>query len=293
MLKSIVRWMLILGVLLVVGPLLARAAASLRDVDGGGAFTLLVGESPVKGAAIGAAACVAALVLGGIGARFYSLGTGYALAGVVFGWTAWSLGTIDAIIRRSHGSQDFILIAIEGGVLALAAAVIAAVLSKLAAAHHPSAANAPTLTGLAGVLMRDGDQKTAMATAVISLIAAAAGCGVAVWVVAASTMKGQTLFAAFIGGIAAGAAGNAAAGAKAHIRPVLPVVGMALLAVLGPIIAKFMHGSGVVEAAYADRLFALARPISLDWASGALLGVPVGMGWAGAVLDSRAIEQPA
>jgi hypothetical protein len=65
---------------------------------------------------------------------------------------------------------------------------------------------------------------------------------------------------------------------------------MVVAAVAAPVVAKFMHGDTLLSVLYADRLMMAAKPLPVDWAAGALLGVPVGMGWAGAVLDVRAME---
>jgi hypothetical protein len=63
-----------------------------------------------------------------------------------------------------------------------------------------------------------------------------------------------------------------------------------LPATAGPIIAQAMHGSRIMDATFAGTLLPLARIISLDWACGLMLGVPVGLGWAGAILDERSAE---
>jgi hypothetical protein len=68
------------------------------------------------------------------------------------------------------------------------------------------------------------------------------------------------------------------------------MLALAVLGLAGPLVAKGVQGSRLVEATYAGELLALARPLSLDWAAGALLGVPLGLAWAGAMLDHRSAE---
>ena len=290
MLKAILRWVLLLATLLVVGPLLAHAARTLRDVDGGNAFTLLVGESPLRGVLLGAGACAAALVLGLIGSRFFALNAGYAMAGLVLGWASWELGDVEDIIRRARDGSDMTRLALEGGVLTGIAAVIAAVLSRVAAKHRPTPDGVKNPVGGLRAALFHADSHANNATAALAALAGAAGCAAAVWIVCVTPLKGQALFATFMGGIAAGAAANAAAGAKAHVQPAVGILGMLIVAVAGPIVARLIHGPEIVEAVFANRLFPPARPLSLDWASGALLGVPIGMSWTGAVLDVRAVE---
>ena len=231
-----------------------------------------------------------ALVLGLIGSRFFALNAGYAMAGLVLGWTSWELGNVEEIIRRSRSGEDMLRLALEGAILTAAAGVIAVILSRAAEKHRPSPEGSKRPTGGLNAALFHADSSANPGTAAIAVLAAAAGCSVAVWITCVTPLKGQALFATLIGGIAAGAAANAAAGAKAHIQPLVGILGMLLVAAAAPIVAKFMHGSGIVEAAFADKFLPLARPLSLDWASGALLGVPIGMNWTGAILDVRAVE---
>jgi hypothetical protein len=52
-----------------------------------------------------------------------------------------------------------------------------------------------------------------------------------------------------------------------------------------------MHGSRIMDATFGGSLLPLARIVSLDWACGLMLGVPVGLGWAGAMLDERSADR--
>ncbi len=293
MLKSVLRWCLLLTTLLVVGPILAHFARSLRDADGGRAFTLLVNESPFSGLLLGLAATVAALLLGLIGSRFFALNAGYAMAGLVFGWASWQLGDVESIIRRARSGGDFPLLAIEGGLAVIAAAAVAVVLSRAAEHHRPTPKGTQRALGGWRGMCFHADSAATPAAVGIAVLAAAAACAAAVWIISVNPLKGQALFATLMGGIAAGAAANAAAGAKAHVQPLVAILGMMAVAVAAPLTAMLLHGSGIVEASFSDKLLPLSRPLSLDWACGALLGVPIGMGWTGAVLDSRAVEHPA
>jgi hypothetical protein len=48
---------------------------------------------------------------------------------------------------------------------------------------------------------------------------------------------------------------------------------------------------GALDATFGGSLLPLARIVSLDWACGLMLGVPVGLGWAGAMLDERSADR--
>jgi len=311
MLKSILRWCIILLTLLAVGPLLASLFRTLHDRDGGHAFTLLISDSPVKGIGYALALLAAATIIGGITSAFFSLNSGLACIGLLFGWSAWQLGTIDGIIRRfassgvaggGGGGSDLLILALEAFLTCLAAAAIVHFCSLLAEKNQPRLPNhtpIPRPKGLRGVLFTDlpAPHDGSIAGPLIgSILAAMIAGGFMTALVAVTGLKGQTLFATFIGGIAAGlAASHMARTFKASVSVVTPILAMGLLGLLAPIIAKFMHGGGgasIVDILNADKLFPLARPISLDWATGALLGVPIGMSWAGVILDTRAVEQP-
>jgi hypothetical protein len=117
---------------------------------------------------------------------------------------------------------------------------------------------------------------------------AAVAAGLAVFLIAVSGVKGQTFAAALIGALAAGAAAQTVASSKNfHVTPVTPILAIALVALAGPIIASVLHGPRLIDAVYAGNVFALARPLSLDWAAGSVIGVPIGLGWAGSMLDRR------
>lgn len=289
MIKSILRWTYILACLLAIGPAAGRLARFVSDGQGGHACSLLVGDMPLAGAVIGFVVVAIAAVVGVIASRLFSLGTGLAVAGMVFGWTSWHLGTVESIIRATGGEVELWRLAVEGLALTLAAAGIAHVATLAAAASQPAATSKPG-TRLEALLVKTADRPALGVTAAAVVIGAAAAFAAAS-LVCLSGLKGQSLMGAVVGGIACGMAACYVAGAaKVTLHPAAPVLGMVLAAVAAPVMASIMHGGDLLAVLYADRLLAAARPLPVDWAAGALLGVPVGMGWAGAVLDVRAME---
>jgi hypothetical protein len=119
------------------------------------------------------------------------------------------------------------------------------------------------------------------------LIAAAA----VTWFLAVANAQGQTFGAALLAALAAGAVGQVlASGSRCVLTPVVPAVAILVLAVLGPLAAKMHAGNHLIESIYRGDFLGLGRPISLDWAAGALLGAPIGLSWAGAIIDQRAAE---
>lgn len=285
--KGVLRWIFILLCLLVVGPIVYRLTSGLRDVDGGHAATLLLAESLPKGLLAGAVTLLAAAVAGAVGSYLFSLSTGFSCAGVILAWGAWGLGTIDAIIRRSHGAGDLPKLAAEGGVVTAAALVMSVAMVVIARRRQPKPIDAPG--GVLGLLGEPTADKPLQGGVIAGLVASLIGAAIGIWVMPVITLHGQTLMTVVVAGILAGVVGQFTASSQGvTITPVTPTLTLLLLAVAGPVIARLMGtNEHVVELAYQQQLLPLARPVSLDWAAGALLGTPIGIGWAGAMMDAR------
>lgn len=107
-----------------------------------------------------------------------------------------------------------------------------------------------------------------------------AGCGVAVlpvvWVIAQSPMKGQTLAATIIGGVAAGLAGRLL---SPHVQPKLLFASVCVFAAVGHLVGWAMQ-ENVESALVAGTVSPLSLPMPVDYAAGALIGVAMGLGWA-------------
>jgi hypothetical protein len=291
--KSILRVCCTLLILLAIGPVLGSLVRTLQDADGGRAFTFFVSDSPLRGAILLVIASVVALGLGLVCTRLFSLASGLFASGMTLAWCGWQLGSVDAMIRRVGGGGDLLTLAFEAAVVGIVTFVIGCLCTRIAEKLQPPALQVKAPKGLAEFFLREEPEGNAnwMGGVGAVIAASAVGCAVAVSIFCVTTMKGQTLFAAFLGGIGAGLAAAYAAGAmKVSIRVTTPMAGMVLVGVLAPIIAYVMHGKVILDAAYADKLLAVARPVSLDWASGALLGVPIGLSWGGVVTDVRALE---
>jgi len=68
--------------------------------------------------------------------------------------------------------------------------------------------------------------------------------------------------------------------------------GLMVVAVAGPVIATFVHAGtlGPTRAAVSGKLFALARPMPLDWIAGAFVGIPLGLWWAGSLIERESVK---
>jgi len=208
-------------------------------------------------------------------------------------WCGWQLGMIDAMIRRTGTGGDLLTLAFEAIIVGFITFAIGCICTRVAEKLQPPALQVKAPKGAAEFFLREEPERGGnwMGAVGAVIAASAVGCAIAVSIFCVTTMKGQTLFATFLGGIAAGLAGAYVAGMmKISIRVTTAMLGAVLVGVVAPIVAYVLHGKGILDAAYADKLLAAARPVSLDWASGALLGVPIGLSWGGVVTDVRALE---
>jgi hypothetical protein len=288
--RIVLRWIVLLATLFAIGPAVGSTVDRLRDVDGGGAVTLLVNGSLGGGLLAAVLTFAVAGALGYCATRFFSLSTGIMCAGSVLGWSAWGMGRIDEIVRRAESGRDFPLLAAEGLVVTLLSASIMAFMER---AHdtHAKPDSQPARRELLSTLITGDDRAPKLPALGLAVVGGAIVGGAVVWLIAVTYDRGQTLAAALLGSLAAAGTAHIIAGMmRCTITALPPMLSMAILAAVGPLAAMQMHGDAMVDAMVADRLFALARPVSLDWAAGAMLGVPIGLSWVGSMLEKRTPE---
>lgn len=296
--QAVLRWVYVLACLFAIGPVVLRVVARIHDAHGGHAATLLTdGAAGLVALGTVLGAC---LVVGVIGARFFTLGVGAMGAGVVAAWGAWGCATIATIVRATSDASVFKPLAVEGLICGVAGAAMVWVFERVAMKSQPAGAEdqmAARVGGrkarraLGGVVVMD---RSATIGPVLgaALVAAVVAAGLATYMVAISVLKGQVVAAAIAAGIAAGMASvYASQAAKGVVSGVVPALGVAVLAAAGPFVASMFDDRNLVQAAMTGSLNALARPIGLDWLAGILCGVPLGLSWAGLKLDVRA-HQP-
>lgn len=260
MTKGVLRWVLIIVAFWLLGPLVGRLSAGLRAPDGGSEVSMLLSESPGISAAVYLLAAVLATIAGYVGARAFSLRTGFFCAGLVMIWASWASGTIEGILRRTQSPSIFTTLVVEGVMLGLALTVMGILISRGA---RRAASEAPERSK-AGVMLA-------------ALAAALAAGGFAAAAVARTQLPGQTIGAAIAAGIA-GALIATVVDARVRLAPVIAV--LSVLAVAGPASSMVMNGPTAVTDLYAGDLSPLARITPLHWVAGILLGVPIGSSWA-------------
>lgn len=290
MAKPLLRWVLLLACGLALGPWALHLLEGIRDVDGGHATTMLANASPLIGFAKGVFVLVIAAVAGVLGAYFFSLGTGYLCAGLILAWSAWGVSTLGDLVRDGH--VPLVSLAVEGVLVTLCAAALAGAMGVISIARQPGPKPAGARRGgLWSLLAADQEGSGVPKAAGAALGAGVISGGVVVWLVAASQDHGQVFAAVLCGAIAAGVAGQlVSSGFGATLSPVTAILAMLVLSAFSPIAALVLHGGQLASAVYGGGVLPLAWPLSFQWAAGAMIGSPIGIGWAGAMLDARAAE---
>ncbi len=280
MAHPVLRYALHILALLVLGPIAYFLAMSLRDSVGSTAATIFHNATPMRAVLFVAYTLLAATAAGALGSRLFSAGTGMTAAGFVLAWAGWGLGTIDEIVRATNGRVGFALLGGEGFFCVALAGLITVICTRLGSLTPAG--------NLWSISMEPGGKPASAMDVTIAVVAAAVGAGVLAWFYASSDSHGQTLGAAFVGGGAAGVIAQLVlTNRKCHARPLTAVVGVGLVATIGPLIGQFTAGNNLLATDFAGRLSPIALPVGLTWAAGALIGVPLGLGWAGHAIDRR------
>jgi hypothetical protein len=118
-----------------------------------------------------------------------------------------------------------------------------------------------------------------------AVLGAAAGLAVA-WVVAFDGLRGQALMAAVLGSIAAGAVSVLVVRSLSDEEgsAATPYAAAVVAAVAGPLVGLVAPGPAELSSAIVGgSLPGVLMVQPLDWAAGLLLGVPIGVGWIGAL----------
>lgn len=303
--KGLFKWVDSLVVLLVLGPVAYFAVLGLRAPDGDPATTLLSSSTPAKGAGIGALIIGLGFVAALVSGKVFGRGRGVCMAGLVAGWAAWGCGNVRQVLGDADAAGVPTRLLMEIGLLGVLSLLMAIVIELIASIPGEEMGR-PELPSLKAPSSAAYFRALACPTTLLGMGAAAAACGLLVYLLAFSGMKGQSIFATTVGGIGAGSAfglvwlGRQQSKDDGHIHTPLmpPIVAVLLVAVAGVVIAMLVPAADlplVARAVGADgisgslsnrpALIPLATAMPLDWIAGALLGVPVGCTWATSMVD--------
>lgn len=294
-------WMLALFVL---GPIAGHLVGSLRAPDGSTQATLLVTTAPASGVVAGAVVLAFALAVGVFGSKVNGCRSGLNAAGIVLAWSAAQTATIDALIRRAQGPAPLMALAVEGLAFGVLAVPVVAIVWRagLGRGQHAEAhplpldgeGRAQRVREFVGASARGArglrPEHESLGAALIRATTRPAGLGAVGVTIAAGilvsylvcqdTLKGQAIFAAALAGVLAVPAGRLAGETLKEQPPMAAfALGFALLGLVGPLAARFMHTGSIVADTYAGGLIGVACPVTLDWLAGACIGLPIGEAW--------------
>lgn len=284
--KAIFEWVsLVLGVL-ILGPVAGLLPAMLRSPAGSGETTALTSTKPLLGIVLSLGALAIAAVVGMFGSKTVTRPMGMACAGFTLVWVACRSGRAEMIFRESASpAMSAWMMVIEAAILALPALFVVTLVQKprpLESGEH-AAAFMEVRTGLIEglkALFRDHRGLVGIGAAIAG---AAFGCALG----SISLLKGQCVFAGVLAGIGAGCAGGLAIAGVDSKPSLAPYVGVMITAIAAPIVAVFMHGSGLATAAITGDLVPVGRMIPMDWIAGMFLGVPWGLSWVAGMVKEQ------
>ncbi len=267
-------WTVLAACLFAVGPALVWLSPRLAGGDGGPGWTFLASDAPALGGVVLLVTVSIAMVCGIAASKFLGLRAGLGAVGMTLVAPAIQGGTIVEVLRWTNAPGIFATLAVEGAILAALGFVGALLMVRVALRDDPMSP-----------AERQERSRGHLNEGLIGLAAAVSVGAIAGWVLAREPLKGQMLAAGF----AAGAAGMGVARIIAPRAPIPAVVlGVLLLGVVGPVLGYVLAGSGALAAAYEQRLPAISTPTPIDWITGAMLGMPLGLSWSLSVLEKRA-----
>lgn len=274
--QATVRYSFYFAAALVVGPICGGLVAGLSLADGSPQATALVSTNPVMGVLLLMVSFLLAGLLGVAASRFSGMRVGFTTAGIALMWPAWRSGNIDQILRSIDSGSVFWKLAVEGGLLAIIAVIIAVTIWFFSSERlaTPEDQRGDLLHGI------KGSNPALLGGSVLGAVAAGAVVGAAF---AVSPLKGQTIASGVFGGIFAATALRLAwTAAPAY----LSVIAVGIIATIGPIAGAFA-GSSPLDALNRHNLWSIAIPVPIDWYAGGFFGIPIGLSWA-AGLGARA-----
>jgi hypothetical protein len=278
--QAALRWTMYTTAIFIAGPVAGAVVAGVDAPDGGPDASPLTGASPVSGLLRG---LVAFAIAGGMGlATAWLTNTRAAMTtvGIILAWAAFRSGDAEVILRAAQSPSPLWRMAAEGAVFGVLGIALMLGLHALSQREHHESfpSEAPGLTAT----VRQAAAGPGVLAAVFVALVAGAG---AAWLVANTGMKGQTVGAGMMAGLAGAALGRLVDNRAPSSVFLVPA---ALLAVAAPAAAALAFGAEIVETVNEGGLFPVARMTALDWIAGAFLGVPVGLGWTGSMVDKRA-----
>ncbi len=288
MTKVFLRWALPLAALFVLGPAASRLVVLLHAADGSRDVSLLVNTSPVLGIAVILGVFGLALVGALPAAALVGPRSALLTAGVTFAWASWYTSPLSMLVRRADAGSLLVTLAIEGAIVALLGLGTLWLIFRLGARADDEHDH---LIGEGGLELRRCLTTPVGLACIAASIAAAA---LVTWALAREPQRGQSIFAAFAAGIAAGGVGVwAGSFIDRDVPRGAPMLAMLVLAFAAPLVGLVVPGAEALgPSVVGDDILGVLRLQGMDWLVGALVGVPVGLSWVRAAIDSSEGHEP-
>jgi len=198
-----------------------------------------------------------------------STGTSMLIIGIGIGWTCLQLESVQTVVL--DGSMG--LLALEGLLWAIVLLLMAAIVLRFGGDFVTPMKN------------DDGTiDDWAMGNAAIKMAASGACVLPVVWLIAQSPMKGQVVIATTLGAVAAGLVGRLVA---PTVQPVLLFPAVCVFGALGQWVAGMGLPQDPSALVAAGQLPNIVLPLPIDYAAGALMGIPIGTSWANGFLEKQ------
>lgn len=311
MVQTAVTWACRLICVFVLGPMAWWLAASARAADGSNHIPAILSTQPAMGLAKALGAALLAGLAGIVSARLVSLRPALFNAGAVLTWAAAGSGTAPGVARIWPDGSVMPRLAIEGVVLGVPTLVCVALMvwaagRRAGASTESRAVPEPLMVRLAssprGVLgeLFGIEPRPAMLAEPVSMLNVAVGVAVAMvgavlasWLVAQNMLKGQTIGAAAVGGLLAGAG---LVLWDYRLSAAVAMAGLVVVAVLSPLAGVLGHdvlsaGRTFESHVFTGGLLAPARVLPIDWLAGGLLGLPLGLSLGSWLSENKYREQ--
>ena len=196
-------------------------------------------------------------------------GTSLLIIGIGLGWTCLQLESIQTVVL--DGSMG--LLALEGLLWAIALLIMTCIVLRFG--------------GNFVTAMQNDDGTTddwATSNAAIKMAACGACVLPVVWLIAQSPLKGQVVIATTVGAVAAGLVGRLVA---PTVQPVLLFPAVCVFGALGQWVVGMTLPDDPSALVAAGQLPNLVLPLPIDYAAGAMIGIPIGISWGNGFIEKQ------
>ena len=261
---GVVRYVCLVGGMIGTMLLMSLAVGPLQSLRGVGGPTIAEATDPLVAVVWVSGTLVGSLLIASLVGRAINSAVGLFVLGSGIAVLSMQCGTVSDLIFAGGG---FVPLVIETMVWAVVVLVLAAGMFRLSGPlpdiSEGTARDAFDLRKIFTPLTA----RSALAGAVVIPI---------VWLLLFNELKGQAIAATTLGAIAAGMIGRSL---SPHSQPILLFAAPVVFGALGYAIALTMVSGPIDEMFVVNALPRLARPMPLDYAAGALMGVAIGLGW--------------